>query len=57
MNSVVGNGGMMETIHPPFSPDHVSGFLFHCSENHPQAKKILKIRGHYVESVGRIQCS
>ena len=32
-------------------------FSFHCSENRPQAKKILKIRGHYVESVRRIKGS
>ena len=25
VNSFAGNGGIMETIHPPFSPDHFSG--------------------------------
>jgi hypothetical protein len=28
VNSFAGNGGMMETIYPPFSPDHLSGKFF-----------------------------
>jgi hypothetical protein len=28
VNSFAGNGGMMETNHPPFSHDHLSGKFF-----------------------------
>jgi hypothetical protein len=56
MDSFVGNGGMMETIHPPFSPRFRIIFSFRCNENRPPAKKISKNRG-YVESVRRIKCN